>query len=75
MFHFNSWIFATSSPEKRQVAQKAEADFFALLKETKGITETSNWKEVRRTEFCPLDASSCAIISVGQKDNLQGSTL
>jgi len=33
--------------EKREAAQKAEADFFALLKETKDIEPHSTWKEVR----------------------------
>lgn len=34
--------------EKRKAAQKAEADFFALLKEKAKITESSTWKDVKK---------------------------
>lgn len=35
-------------PEKRKAAEKAESDFFALLKEKAQITEESSWKDVKR---------------------------
>lgn len=38
----NSYIFA----EKRIAAQKAEADFLFMLKESGKVTENSVWKEV-----------------------------
>lgn len=34
--------------EKRKAAEKAEADFFMLLKEKVEITETSSWKDAKR---------------------------
>lgn len=41
----------TSSPyssEKRRAAEKAEADFFILLKDKGVVTESSSWKDVKR---------------------------
>ena len=34
--------------EKRKAAEKAEADFFALLREKADIKENATWKEVKR---------------------------
>ncbi|KAF9534344.1 Hsp90 protein-domain-containing protein [Crepidotus variabilis] len=33
---------------KRQAAQKAEVDFFAMLKDTEGIKDGNSWKEVKK---------------------------
>ncbi|EFI27699.1 peptide-binding protein [Coprinopsis cinerea okayama7 len=38
-------------PEKRAAAQKAEADFFALLKERQEIQPGVVWKEIKRTLY------------------------
>lgn len=43
-----SAIADKSGVEKRKAAQKAEADFFALLREKAEIGEHSTWKEVKR---------------------------
>jgi hypothetical protein len=47
-------------PEKRAAAQKAEADFFALLKEHVSVTEDISWKEVMHCwNSCFLKLTPC----------------
>lgn len=48
-------------PEKRAAAQKAEADFFTLLREHKDLVTGSIWKDVSfdRTLYSPFVAYLC----------------
>ena len=59
--------------EKREAAQKAEADFFALLKETKDIEPHSTWKEVRLLQdlkSSPLTSTKSYLLDQEQKERL-----
>ena len=49
--------------EKRAAAQRAEADFFALLKEKGKIGSDSVWKEVSRPKFL---WSLCLLSALGE---------
>lgn len=50
--------------EKRAAAQKAEANFFTLLKERGSITEGMTWKEVRFSCIQCLNPYLCSVIEI-----------
>ncbi|KAF8175377.1 hypothetical protein BJ912DRAFT_1024508 [Pholiota molesta] len=56
--------------QKRAAAQKAEADFFALLKEHVSITEDISWKEVKNRKIIYKDPRYDAVGSSSLREEL-----
>lgn len=61
--------------EKRAAAQKAEADFFVLLKEKGNILPGSVWKEVASSDSCVVPATNIPPRSSGNSTEILDTTL